>query len=885
MKRVMMLVAVVGGIVQMAVGADTHDYSNYIVLNCSPTVSNHWPTADQWNPVGEMNEDGYYLIPKGKTLTTKTGGVYGDGGSWPMAEMAIAGKFAASASGSRNGVAITPRLALCAGGTIALSSAYGTIKGDTLDIRGTTDDPSLFTYGYTSANDKPNYYAQVLSTLTASDPDALVKFTRTATDGWDLQRAYRVKGFSDYLGSVIVEGEHAWLRPETSATEFIIGGTLELKDGGNFYVDTVSPTVGSLTVGEGSTLQLAKAKTVTVNGAVSIAEGAVIVVDDIAKHASVWDGSAAPVVKFLSVCGADNAAAVDRAALLAAVVRGGKVFTGTTEDGTPKLTLAETMRADGGVDFAVSHETVASLTLKSGDRFVVSKPLSFTSLTMEAGATLEIAEGQTLTLTGPFTFAEGATIIVDGLESTPFVYDNGSNAPAQVPFLSFAQASDAEAVDRAALLAAVIRSGKVFSGTLASEVPRLCIVRDGGDFMVSHDPIVKQTKNCGSGTGPWGNGQYEGFLTDNSPLSPDKDYTTAGFRSYCNNSFTFPGRSWTVSGPLGLYGRTVEVADLRLTAGSYLRQMSKDASLWLKGKACLYGSFTCAVCGAGTHHIDSDLSGTGDLIVALDVAKAAEKTVSFSGKTELGGDNVLWKGRALVGCGTSTEFGYTNVTLSVSAARNLGGGLDAPVFDSLKVADTCTFAVTDSTTFEAANRGWCLMDGSTVSVSADKTVTANETVTFGGTVTKVGVGALVLGGPSKAYDAENDAPVDTPNGAELVVAAGGLGATATDAFAGLSSLTFAAGTKYFASAANASGTDLSAVALTLPAGGVPVEFTDIPENRAAITVATFATAEDAAKFTFVKPRGYIVTRSVEEVDGKFALKAEIEKSGVVLIVR
>ena len=123
MKRVMMLVAVVGGIVQMAVGADTHDYSNYIVLNCSPTVSNHWPTANQWNPAGEMNEDGYYLIPKGKTLTTKTGGAYGSGGTWPMAELAIAGKFAASASSSRDGVAITPRLALCAGGTIALSSA------------------------------------------------------------------------------------------------------------------------------------------------------------------------------------------------------------------------------------------------------------------------------------------------------------------------------------------------------------------------------------------------------------------------------------------------------------------------------------------------------------------------------------------------------------------------------------------------------------------------------------------------------------------------------------------------------------------------------------------------------------------------------------------
>ena len=48
----------------------------------------------------------------------------------------------------------------------------------------------------------------------------------------------------------------------TSAT-FDIGGTLVITNGANVYVDTVSPTFGSLVMAEGSTLQIAAGKTVT----------------------------------------------------------------------------------------------------------------------------------------------------------------------------------------------------------------------------------------------------------------------------------------------------------------------------------------------------------------------------------------------------------------------------------------------------------------------------------------------------------------------------------------------------------------------------------------------------------------------------------------------
>ena len=46
-----------------------------------------------------------------------------------------------------------------------------------------------------------------------------------------------------------------------------------------------------------------------------------------------------------------------------------------------------------------------------------------------------------------------------------------------------------------------------------------------------------------------------------------------------------------------------------------------------------------------------------------------------------------------------------------------------------------------------------------------------------------------------------------------------------------------------------------------------------------------AAAEDAAKFVFVRPHGYAVTRSVEDVGGKCVLRADIAKSGLLLLVR
>ena len=140
------------GVAICATAADTHDYSTYVKLKADTTlgwgVGGGWPGADKWNPEGDMSDDYCYLIPSGTTLTSSTssgndssGNPYPYSSAWPGEELAIQGTFATGAKGNRNRVAVTPHLALLPGGEIALSTAYGTIKGDTLDIRGTASTP------------------------------------------------------------------------------------------------------------------------------------------------------------------------------------------------------------------------------------------------------------------------------------------------------------------------------------------------------------------------------------------------------------------------------------------------------------------------------------------------------------------------------------------------------------------------------------------------------------------------------------------------------------------------------------------------------------------------------------------------------------------------
>ena len=343
-----------------AFAADTHNYSTYISLKTNTDITGGYPAADKWDPAGEMSSAGYYLVPTSRKLTLRTN-QSAAGGTWPGMELAIQGQFYIYGNDNRNNCATTPPLALLPSGEIANPAGYSTVRSSTLDIRGTAENPSLISCSYATANDK-NFLYPKLETAVTGDLDGVVVFRRTATgtDFDDFQRAFRVTGgFANFLGTVIVDGTRTWLRPETTATTFDICGTLWVTNGASVYIGTVSPTFGSLVLASDAKLQIAATKTLTITNALLIAEGAKIVVDSVAATAFVYDdgSNSPPEIPVLSVCGAANAAAVDRDALLAALTHGGG-FKNSIASGMPRLVLVESARADGGVDFKVSHAPI-----------------------------------------------------------------------------------------------------------------------------------------------------------------------------------------------------------------------------------------------------------------------------------------------------------------------------------------------------------------------------------------------------------------------------------------------------------------------------------------------------------------------------------------------
>ena len=755
-----------------AMAADTHNYDAYVKLKADTTCTSGYPAADKWNPEGEMVGSGYYLIPSGKTLRSNTADST-KGGVWPGRELAVKGTFRIDVSGARANCPTITNLALCAGGKIVMTSAFSTLLGDTIDIRGTAAAPSIIECTLYH-NDSSNSYWRypLLDMAFTGDEDSVVRFkySPSSANAVDFDRAFRATcGFAGFLGTVIVDGARTWLRPETSATTFDIGGTLCVTNGAGVYVATVSPTFGSLVLASDATLQLYSGRTVTVTNSLSI--------------------------------------------------------------------------------------------------------------------------------------AEGAKIIVNSLTATAFVYDNGSSTPPEIPVLSVCGAANAAAVDRDALLAA-IAAGGVFKSTLASGIPRLVLVEsaraDGGvDFKVSHSPIVKQTKGCTAGTGPYGYDQYSDYLSDGGEVSPNKDYYDSGCNIYFKTPYEFPGRSLSVSGMVGFYNySSFEVADLRLLDGAWFRQMKKDCTVHLRGAATLYGTPNFRVNGSGMFVVDSTLAGSGNLIVALDVAKCRNEGSAYLGTLSLEGDNSAWSGRALVGCGreSTADIGLSNLTLRVTTAAGLGGAMKEFTFDGVKVADTCTLSITDTATFDAANRGWCLMDGATVSVAANKVATMGESVTFGGASVKSGNGTLILGGAAKFYDDENDEATDTPNGATLQVAAGSLGVVATNALDGVG-VTFASGASMIVDV-EATG-DLKALGMrnvatetpfaAVGGGSIPVSFTGaFAGNKDTVAICTISPT--AATPTFALPRKH-AGLSVEasgwrtNPDGSRTLEVRFAKKGVIIVIQ
>ena len=370
---------------------------------------------------------------------------------------------------------------------------------------------------------------------------------------------------------------------------------------------------------------------------------------------------------------------------------------------------------------------------------------------------------------------------------------------------------------------------------------------------------------------------------------------------YFGSPYTFPGRSLTIyladgGRSIGFYGGDdITIPDLRIigeNVNSRFRQMSKNGSATLRGNAAFYGFVNFRVQGSSVFRLMSALSGDAIVCETLDIEKMQERGSAWLGTLSLEGNNTNFAGKFFVGYGraASDTEGLTNLTLRVASAASLGGAIDAFTFDAVKIADACTLDITNTATFNAVNRGWCLMDGATVKISDNKVVTMNEAITFGGTsekpVEKAGNGTLLLGGSAKFYDSVNDEATDTPNGALFRVAAGALGVTSAAALAGVD-LAFAAGTKLLVFP-ESEGLTLTA-APTFEGGTLPVEI-DIEDGYTAgaanILTLPSSVPFDAATLSVARKKGYRISPVTARTEGDTTTYGvTISKLGFVILVQ
>ena len=337
-----------------AFAADTHDYSSYVTLKGSAgstiTVDGGYPGPALWDPEGEMTDGKSYLVPANVTLksSTKAGQA---GGTWPGDELAVAGNLQMTVSSQWTYAPTIPHLALLPGARVFFPSKLSAISGTTLDIRGTTDNPSVI-LGQFAYDSDSTQFPRISTTLTCTDTDGALVFCRSAV-GDDLPaHAFYVKKVENYKGAIVVDGDNAWLR--TWSDTFVVDGTLELRNGGSFYADTQSPTVGSLVIGSGSTVKLAKGKAITVRERLQVAEGGKI---ELANPFGDWTFGPSPSptpVKFLTL-GANVERPVDYGKIV-------EVAPASDATGAiPSLVFAEQVQEDGSVDVTVTYREVVKV--------------------------------------------------------------------------------------------------------------------------------------------------------------------------------------------------------------------------------------------------------------------------------------------------------------------------------------------------------------------------------------------------------------------------------------------------------------------------------------------------------------------------------------------
>lgn len=545
--------------------------------------------------------------------------------------------------------------------------------------------------------------------------------------------------------------------------------------------------------------------------------------------------------------------------------------------------------------------------------------------------TMEIADGTYMNFTVssglPESFHVTSRLAVGRDVSMDYAVDgvtDGSGAQAEFPMFRMSpEAVSAGLPDFASL--------KVSMKKVAGALPVAYVdVRDdseteGGKIAyLTHRPVIRY---CGENQ--FNNEAAHSMDTDVSQVGvwtdgkfphPDCDYymgsnTNIAFRpataEHPNRVTTFPGGALALNDLAVIYlcdGVDVCISNLHAYGRGTVYQ--RGVAPWLRGKLTLHRyndshRFVARVYSSGTLHLESDLSGDGDM-------NANNYYPSNNGGTlYLGGMSTNWTGKLVSSWSKSTSASSPDASETVHLrivagdARSFGGGNDAFLHNAVQLANYLELRLTNTTEFAEANRGFLVSENGMLNVDEGMTATLRAPLTLDGTLRKIGGGTLALGGRMRfgLNDDLEDATAPTADRNVVLVQAGALKVVGADALDG-AAVSFADGTSLHLDMRSADEglqqngfaftNALSSIAST---GTLPIVFdggsAENVETSVTVPVCTVADAASAATLAGrisalldmgeKKRRGALSVR--ENANGTATIQATFSPCGFLLMVR
>ena len=298
-----------------------------------------------------------------------------------------------------------------------------------------------------------------------------------------------------------------------------------------------------------------------------------------------------------------------------------------------------------------------------------------------------------------------------------------------------------------------------------------------------------------------------GVWTDGLFPHPDCDYflgssTNIAFRAataeHPNRVTTFPGGALVLNdlAAIYLYGVDVCISNLHAYGRGTVYQRSGES--WLRGSLTLhrYGDtkrFVARVISSGTLHLESNISGDGDMVADNYYPR------DDGGTLFLGGMNTNWTGK-LVSSWTKDSAApdpseTVHLRIVAGDARSFGGGNATFLHNAVQLGNYLELHLTNSTEFTESRRGFLISGNGCLNVDDGNTATLRAPITLDGTLRKTGGGVLSLGGRMRfgLNDDLEDATAPTDGNNAVLVQSGALKAVGADALDG-AALTFSEGT-------------------------------------------------------------------------------------------